>query len=46
MAQTSRFETLSAKAYSAEIGPVVLDGQLTIELQARSEETATAANGE
>ena len=39
-------ETLSAKAYSAEIGPVVLDGQLTIELQARSEETATAANGE
>ena len=37
-------ETLSAQAYSTVLGPVALDGQLTIELPATTDESATAAN--
>jgi len=38
--QSDAIETLSATAYSSEVGPVAMDGQLTIELQT---ETADAA---
>ncbi|MBT8099788.1 MAG: hypothetical protein KJO82_08560 [Gammaproteobacteria bacterium] len=33
-------ETLSATAYSAEVGPVAMDGQLTIELQTETADVA------
>lgn len=41
--RSEAIETLSAKAYSTEIGPVALDGKLTIELPRRDELAAEAA---
>lgn len=39
-------ETLSARAYSTELGPVALDGQITIELPAVTGDSATIANND
>ena len=40
--ESEAIETLSAKAYSSEVGPVALDGKLTIELPTREELAAEA----
>ena len=42
--EAEAIETLSAKAYNTEIGPVAMDGQLTIEYPSADDLSADAAN--